>query len=277
MRHLEPDLERSDVRQGTRIPPGVNLREFCWRRVGNESAVGQGEIEDGKIAMLMAHGRTQPELKVDRDRGADHDAREIPGRDAALRRPRAVLQRRITITDGAARRPYQAEPEPRRGQSDDDQYSEKCLRHGGVEDPDLVFQKSHAQPSENSLKNHRAECGKPEVAQPAPMVRAPDPNGENDGEEADCRRDQPVGVLEENSADPFGNREKKHVVAERGRPVRNGETDAFAGDHSTAANEKERGNKSEPGEAMEPGVTLRYQLLIHAPQRPSSERGLQAS
>ena len=61
-----------------------------------------------------------------------------------------------------------------------------------------------------------------------------------------------MGVFEKNSADPFRDRKEKHVVAESRRPIRDGETDAFARDHSAAANEKERGDDREPGEAMQP-------------------------
>ena len=61
-----------------------------------------------------------------------------------------------------------------------------------------------------------------------------------------------MDVFEENSADPFAEREKKHVVAESRRPIRHGESDVFARDHSAAANEKERGDRGEPGETIEP-------------------------
>ena len=56
------------------------------------------------------------------------------------------------------------------------------------------------------------------------------------------------------AADPFRDWKQKHVVAESRRPIRNGEADAFARDHSTAANQQERRERSEPGESIEPLV-----------------------
>jgi len=59
-----------------------------------------------------------------------------------------------------------------------------------------------------------------------------------------------MSVLKENPADPFRGGKEKHVIAESGRPIRNGETNAFARDHAAAANEEKRGKGSEPGEAV---------------------------
>ena len=65
---------------------------------------------------------------------------------------------------------------------------------------------------------------------------SPEPDRENDGEKSDRRCDQAMRVLEQNAADPLRDRKQKHVVAERRRPIGNSEADAFAGDHSAAAN-----------------------------------------
>ena len=59
-------------------------------------------------------------------------------------------------------------------------------------------------------------------------------------------------VLKKNTADPFRNGKQEHVVAERGRPIGHGEADAFARDHSAAANEKQRRNTCNPRETVEP-------------------------
>ena len=61
-----------------------------------------------------------------------------------------------------------------------------------------------------------------------------------------------MGVLEQNSANPFRDRKKKHVVAERGRPIGHGKTDVFARHHSAAADQKQRGERGEPGETIKP-------------------------
>ena len=63
-----------------------------------------------------------------------------------------------------------------------------------------------------------------------------------------------MGMLEQNSANPFRNRKKKHIVAERGRPIGHGEADAFARDHSPTANEKQRRNARNPRERVEPAT-----------------------
>ena len=47
---------------------------------------------------------------------------------------------------------------------------------------------------------------------------------------------QTVGVFEQDATNPFGDRKQEHVVAEGGRPIRHSESNAFAGDHSAAAN-----------------------------------------
>jgi hypothetical protein len=59
-------------------------------------------------------------------------------------------------------------------------------------------------------------------------------------------------MLKENPADPFRNRKQEHVVAERGRPIGHGQADAFARDHSAAANEKQRRNARNPREEVKP-------------------------
>ena len=59
-----------------------------------------------------------------------------------------------------------------------------------------------------------------------------------------------MSVLKKNPADPFRSGKEKHVVSESGRPIRDGETDTFARDHATAANQEQRGEGGEPGEAV---------------------------
>ena len=61
-----------------------------------------------------------------------------------------------------------------------------------------------------------------------------------------------MGVLEQNSANPFRNRKQKHVVAKGGRPIGDCEPDIFAGNHSAAANQQERGDASNPCESVKP-------------------------
>ena len=62
-----------------------------------------------------------------------------------------------------------------------------------------------------------------------------------------------MSVLKENATDPFRSGKKKHVVTESGRPIRNGETDAFARDHAAAANQEKGRDRANPGKTVEPG------------------------
>ena len=80
MRHLQPDLKCVHIGQGTRIAPGVDGGELLRADVRNNFAVGEREIENGKIAMLMPHGRAQAELHVNQDRRDNRNSRRGCGR-----------------------------------------------------------------------------------------------------------------------------------------------------------------------------------------------------
>src|SRR5438067_10515299 len=184
--------------------------------------------------MLMAHRGAEPKLQVDDYRRADHDA----AKGSHSRRQRTV-----------SRKPP---PKSRGRERDDNHHSKKRLGEEGVKNSDFIFQQGHAQSAQDALENYGAERGEAEVAEPAPVIDAPDPDGEHDRQEPDDGSDETMGVLEENPADPFGDGEAKHVVTKCGRPIGHGETDAFARDHAAAANEKEGRDGGEPGETMQP-------------------------
>src|SRR5438067_12779476 len=185
--------------------------------------------------MLMAHRGAEPKLQVDDYRRADHDA----AKGSHSRRQRTV-----------SRKP----PPKSRGGRERGDHHQSMIRLGeeGVKSSDFIFQQGHAQSAEDALENYGAERGEAEVAEPAPVIDAPDPDGEHDRQEPDDGSDETMGVLEENPADPFGDGEAKHVVTKCGRPIGHGETDAFARDHAAAANEKEGRDGGEPGETMQP-------------------------
>ena len=154
---------------------------------------------------------------------------------------------------------------------------EKRLGQAGVKNSDLILQQSDAQTAENALQNNCPKSGVSRGCAPSDDDSdAPEPDRQNDGEKSDDGSDQAMGVLEKNSADPFRDREKKHVVAESRRPIGHGETDAFARDHSAAANEKERRGRREPGKAMEPterrfGIGSRMIAITRANIDPVAE------
>ena len=86
-------------------------------------------------------------------------------------------------------------------------------------------------------------------------------------------------VLEQNAADPFRDREQKHVVTESGRPIGNSKTDPFARDHSSAANQEQRRKRSEPNETIEPARSepderRRYRSFRHVCERDYWPLGL---
>jgi hypothetical protein len=73
MRHLQPDLKRGDVGQSVRVAPRVDGRNRICARIRNPLAICGREIEDGQIAMLMSHGRTERELNVNQHRGENRN------------------------------------------------------------------------------------------------------------------------------------------------------------------------------------------------------------
>jgi len=95
------------------------------------------------------------------------------------------------------------------------------------------------------LDYDRAERGKSEIAHPTPVIDTPNPDRQDDGKEPDRGSDESMGMLEEDSSHPFRHGEKKHVVTEGRRPIGHSETDAFARDHSAAANQENGGNRSQ--------------------------------
>jgi hypothetical protein len=61
-----------------------------------------------------------------------------------------------------------------------------------------------------------------------------------------------MDMFEEDAANPLGDRKEKHVVAERRRPIRDGQPNAFARHHSPAANQEKRRNDRKHRETMQP-------------------------
>ena len=64
MRHLQPDLAGGHVGEGDAIALCIDPCDRDGIGSGNELAVGEGEIRDRKIAMLMAHGGAKSELRI---------------------------------------------------------------------------------------------------------------------------------------------------------------------------------------------------------------------
>ena len=156
--------------------------------------------------------------------------------------PRNDLPRPATAAESA--------PGSRSHQRDDDDQTEEGLRQAGMKDSDFIFQHRHAQTTENTLQNDGADRGDAEDTNPTAWVYEPKPRCQDNCKKSDGGGDQTMSVFKKNPADPFRGGKEKHIVAESGRPIRDGETHAFACDHAAAANQEKRGEGSEPGEAV---------------------------
>src|SRR6266403_1294125 len=119
-----------------------------------------------------------------------------------------------------------------------------------MKDSDFIFQHRHAQTTENTLQNDGTDRGDAQDTNPTAWVSEPKPPCQDNCKKSDGGSDQTMSVLEKNPANPFRGGKEKHIVAKSGRPIRDGETNAFARDHAAAANEEKRCEASEPGEAI---------------------------
>ena len=68
VRHLQPDLECSHIREGAGIAPRVDPCKRNRTGIGNPRAVCRGKIENRQVAVLMAHCCPERELHVNRNR-----------------------------------------------------------------------------------------------------------------------------------------------------------------------------------------------------------------
>src|SRR6185295_10979028 len=76
------------------------------------------------------------------------------------------------------------------------------------------------------------------------------PRREQDREKSDGARDQPMSVLVQNPADPFGGREGEHVPSVRRWPVRHRQTGARAGDETAREKQENREGGDEVGKTV---------------------------
>ncbi len=133
---------------------------------------------------LVAKRRAQRHLRQNRDR---HD------------RPRACARRAIRASSTICGPRFQdgdvkmAMATVRR---------EEQLRQAGVRDADRPGQQEKAQSSlpRTPCRITEAQRGKAELAHPRPIIRAPEPERQDDRHEADRRGDHAVAVLVEDSA-----------------------------------------------------------------------------
>src|SRR6266480_3575138 len=185
MRHLQPDLERVHVGQTPRIAPGVDLCKRSRARVWNPPAICRREIENRKVAMLMAHRRAERKLHIDRDRSCNRNCFD---------------RSKFLWIDSCFR---ECVPEFRSDESDYDDQPKKSLREARVKDADFVFQHGDSKSAEHALQNHRAERDYSKITNPLSRFAAPKPAREDDRQKPHPRSNQAVSVLKKNPADPF--------------------------------------------------------------------------
>src|ERR1041385_1228456 len=188
MRHLQPNLKRGHVGISVRIAPDVDLHQRGRACVRNPRAVGRGKIENGKVAMLMAHGCAERELQVDGNRRCEGK--------------RLKWCKFLEIDNYIGER----SPEVCRHQRDHNNESEKRLRQTGMKNSDFVFEHRHTQTAENALQNNAGDSNQTEIAYRLSILTAPNPDRENDGEKSNCGCNQAMSVLKKNPADPFRDR-----------------------------------------------------------------------
>src|SRR5439155_3296980 len=143
------------------------------------------------------------------------------------------------------------DPSWRREERDRDREAEEDLREARVRRGNRRGQEEEdRQAAEHALRDNGAERGDTEPAHPASRLPQPQPGGEHDGQETDARRDESVGVLVEDAADHFREREREHVPAIGGRPIGNRESRAGDGDQDAGEREKNRAAGDELGEPV---------------------------
>src|SRR5581483_9230749 len=79
------DNRRSGVSRA-RVAPEINLLERIRASVRDPRASRRRKIENGKITMLMTHGRAECELQVNRDRGRQRDVSDSRKIDMCIRK-----------------------------------------------------------------------------------------------------------------------------------------------------------------------------------------------
>src|SRR6476661_1595262 len=94
-------------------------------------------------------------------------------------------------------------PEFRRQQRDENKQSEESLSDTGVKDADLIFHHRDSKTTQNSLQNHTDNRDHAQAADPSPVFAQPKPDSQDDREKSDQGTHQSMGVLKQNSADPF--------------------------------------------------------------------------
>ena len=158
-----------------------NRRRPHWRQ---QVAERQRKVGIAMPAPRVAHRRAEQDLGVNR-------ARVVDGGHAPKHR---IVEAATGWSRQLRRR------EQRQAQRD----AEEELREPSVANRNRRRQEQEdGHPAEQPLENNGAQRANPSLRTQRSRIDPPGPDGENDREESDRARDQPVPVLVEDPADPF--------------------------------------------------------------------------
>lgn len=122
--------------------------------------------------------------------------------------------------------------------SHNDRNAEERLSQSGVSRRDRGRkEEKYCESAEDALGDHCAEGAPAQNPHPAPFIRTPGPDGQDDGQEASDLRDHAVRVLEFDSADELGNLVQR---TEGGWPVRDRKSGVVAGDQRSGDDQEKR-------------------------------------
>ncbi len=160
-------------------------------------------------------------------------------------------------------------------QCDRTNQNQEQLRHGTVNQSQVLIDLSHPQPAEYPLHHDQNKRTNPQQAHPFAGFFRPKPDRQADGQKPDKRRHQPVGMLLKYAElpEPLVEWHQKHVVSVGSRPIRHGHPHPLARHQSANPNKCQCRQCSEHGEPVQPRVILRS--CRH--QKPKQTRKKQVS
>ncbi len=119
-------------------------------------------------------------------------------------------------------------------------------RHGQI--------KQHGDAAQYRLRQHRHYGRKAHPSNPAPRVLAPNPYGQNNGEDANRSRNHAVAVLK-----LYPSHHARHAEGAEGRgPVGNRKAGVVAGHQRAGNNQKKRAKRDERRVTMKPRMVFRH-------------------
>ena len=215
----------------------VERRNGRCSKGGHEPAAGEGEVEKGEAGTGVTHDGAQDQLQEDDRRGQGDPAPEYGHAGGEQR----GIMRGDELPGGGI------------GQGDD--HEEKCLGQGGVNDGHRRGQEQQDGDAAQRALQHDGAQGQPtQAAHPGPLLRPPQPQGQNHDQQAHQAGYHAMAVLVKYPAHHVDQRKGEHEPAIGGGPVGHGEARARAGDQAADEDERQRSTTREDGEPVERAV-----------------------